>query len=139
MPLLRQSLYSQNVNLYLAPTADARDTWLPLMRTIACESRAFVLSSNQCVRRKNLPPWIHQGSDVSDDDDFVCRGGSSVVDPFGKVLKGPLWEQEDDLVSVAIDLEDCERGRLDLDVAGSYSRNDAFKLEVLGLDLEPPP
>jgi len=140
MPLLRHSLYSQNVNLYLAPTADARDTWLPLMRTIGCEGRAFVLSANQCVTRKNLPPWIKAASKVTDDDEYVCRGGSSIVSPMGDVLAGPMWEVEDGgVLSVEVDFEDCERGRLDLDVAGSYSRSDAFKLTVAGLDLNPPP
>jgi nitrilase len=289
MPLLRQSLYSQNVNLYLAPTADARDTWLPLMRTVGFESRAFVLSANQCVRRKHLPNWIRAGQSnagqqkpnegsrrpplagrrrtstvvkiengheicwpnrdgqdqdadighktngysssqassqrrrsivikgedgheislpatgaetsdlpsrpqsvavtededdgiqspltkrrqsvitetpdqheicwpspsptlstkkmfetpapiVEGDEEFVCRGGSCIISPMGEVLAGPLWESEDaDLLTVECDFDDCDRGHLDLDVAGSYSRNDSFKLTVAGLDLSPPP
>ncbi|TGO14408.1 hypothetical protein BTUL_0053g00070 [Botrytis tulipae] len=188
MPLLRQSLYSQNVNLYLAPTADAKDTWLPLMRTIACEGRCVVLSANQCMKRSNLPSWItgnneedsaiedghaegyrhvqsksrrksiltDDGCEIAlpqriegipeitetlkkDTSDFVCRGGSCVISPLGEVLAGPIWEDDNGLLSVDIDFEDCLRGRLDLDVGGSYSRNDAFKLTVEGLDLSPPP
>lgn len=154
--MLRQSLYSQNVNLYLAPTADARDTWLPLMRTVAGEGRTFVLSANQCVRRRELPGWITANSqDKYDGDEYVCRGGSCIVGPLGEVLSEPIWEVSTDDVTDAndpndpamaaalsiteIDVEDCERGRLDLDVAGSYSRNDSFKLTVDGLDLNPPP
>ncbi|KAJ3562551.1 hypothetical protein NP233_g9502 [Leucocoprinus birnbaumii] len=155
MPLLRQSLYSQNVNIYLAPTADGRDTWLSLMRTVGIEGRTFVLSANQCVRHGELPEWITNGTEPShpSKDDFVSTGGSCIIDPQGAVLAGPLWEvsaedhisdaqdslASDGLLVSEIDLEDCERGRLDLDVAGSYSRNDAFKLTVEGLDLNPPP
>ncbi|THC90225.1 hypothetical protein EYZ11_010306 [Aspergillus tanneri] len=136
MPLLRQSLYAQNVNIYLAPTADARETWLALMRTVAFEGRAFVLSANQCVKHNELPDWITA--------EYISRGGSCIVDPQGQVLAGPIWEVSADdvdegLLVAEIDILDCERGRLDLDVAGSYSRSDAFKLHVEGLDLNPPP
>jgi len=165
MPLLRQSLYSQNVNLYLAPTADARDTWLPLMRTVASEGRCVVLSSNQCMRESSIPSWIsgkkvdesaqtNGGSfpklrrkstvtedgmeialpcpkeetimeadeDIRSSSKFICRGGSCVVSPLGDVVAGPLWDDDDGLITVEVDFEDCLRGRLDLDLGGSYSR-----------------
>ncbi|CAG7953684.1 unnamed protein product [Penicillium salamii] len=152
MPLLRQSLYSQNVNIYLAPTADSRDTWLPLMRTVGGEGRTFVLSCNQCVRYNELPSWITEQNKSSEEasDRYISRGGSCIVGPLGEVVAEPIWEVSTDdsadgssidngLVISEIDLEDCERGRLDMDVAGSYSRNDAFQLTVDGLDLNPPP
>jgi nitrilase len=166
MPLLRHSLYSQNVNLYLAPTADARDTWLALMKTVACEGRTFVLSANQCIKWNDLPGWVDgtQGREYPQNsqlktngtidyattntrekleqtsDQWACRGGSCIIGPMGEVLQGPLWEVDDgSLLTAEVDFDDCERGRLDFDAAGSYSRNDAFHLQVEGLDLNPPP
>ena len=238
MPLLRQSLYSQNVNLWFAPTADARETWASLMRTVGIEGRCVVMSANQCVKKSQLPGWItgssgtgskeearsvsvaQNGADVGHargrrrstititedkheicwpiveeenpassrsngtstsaihddsasspspltqptakqvalsplsqtqthadvpnstspaDDEYVSRGGSCITSPFGEILAGPLWEKEDELLVTEVDFEDCERGRLDMDVAGSYGRLDSFKLVVEGLDLNPPP
>lgn len=234
MPLLRQSLYAQNVNLYLAPTADGRDAWASLMRTVGIEGRCFVLSSNMCVRdgpaaatngsssaiadgdevradaepyagreRRSscvteegfeiaLPAHSAQGTtgktpqrvrrpSVFDEDGneivlcgaeegkstgaaagngsqgpkaigkeqavkengggakFICRGGSCITDPFGEVLAGPQWEDDTGIVYADVDFKDCIRGRLDLDAAGSYSRNDSFKFSVEGLNLAPLP
>lgn len=136
MLLLRQALYQQNVNLYLAPTADGRPTWLPLMQTIGIEGRTFVVSANQAVRDDQLPDWITHGNA---DGKYISGGESCIVSPFGTVLGGPVWDEDGELLIHDIDFEECEKGRLDLDVAGSYSRNDSFHISVAGLDLSPPP
>ncbi|KAK6083685.1 nitrilase [Seiridium cupressi] len=246
MPLLRQALYQQNINLYLAPTADGRDAWLSTMRTIALEGRCFVVSSNMCVRTQPEQPELSSApildvdggaevvsepingipeshprgggrrnscfteegfeialpgagfpvhskterrSSVLDEDgheivlcgqdsaiieeeegsaqlngasaskptvsaaqkkisktqdrgtaeEFISRGGSCIVSPFGDVISGPQWEDEKGIIYADVDFEDCVRGRLDLDVGGSYSRNDSFRFEVEGLDMDPLP
>lgn len=215
MPLLRQALYAQNINLYLAPTADGRDAWLGLMRTVGVEGRCFVVASNMCVRSVGTEKPRTNGSAVVDDEgkgdvspyeeeqprarrrstvtkegfeialpaqniagmgarqqrrrksvldengneivlccdenasgttievnnissertngpakmsktvageNFISRGGSCITDPFGDVLAGPQWEDDDGIIYADVDFKDCIRGRLDLDAAGSYSR-----------------
>lgn len=154
MPLLRQSLYMQNVNLWLAPTADAKETWKGLMQTIACEGRTFVVSANQCIRQRDLPDWIKNGGSSAEaveekmtngeakGEECASRGGSMILGPTGAVIQGPLWEKDEGdetLLFADADFDDCERGRLDFDSGGSYSRGDVFKLTVDGLDLNPPP
>ncbi|KAK4464634.1 carbon-nitrogen hydrolase [Cladorrhinum samala] len=243
MPLVRQALYAQNINLYLAPTADARDAWLSLVRTAAIEGRCYVVSSNMCTtakshasvvnrssttssaetpREQDHPAHPSQGSTLSaaaqpqyqphprkrrtsifDENGneivlcnkpfqppqppiedspprsptftsstaqdtpsqtasadttaaaappaptasdskqekvaFTSRGGSAIISPFGNVVAGPQWEDDEGIIYADVDFDDCVRGRLDIDTAGSYSRNDSFKFSVEGLDLTPLP
>ena len=55
MPLARMAMYGKGVQIYLAPTADCRDTWEPTLRHIACEGRCFVLGCNQFVTKDLYP------------------------------------------------------------------------------------
>jgi nitrilase len=127
MPLLRAALYAKGIELYLAPTADGRETWLPTMRHIAMEGRCFVLSANQFACRSDYPE-VHGQVDPADDA-VVSAGGSCIVDPLGTVLAGPLFDGPGLLVT-EVDLDALVRSRLDFDPVGHYARPDVFRLSV---------
>ncbi len=128
MPLLRTTMYGKGIQLYCAPTADGRDSWLATMRHIACEGRCFVLSSNQFARRRDYPPDFATSSG-DDPEAVLSRGGSCIVDPLGAVLAGPDYEGETILVA-DLDLDEIARAKFDFDVVGHYARPDVFRLEV---------
>ncbi|MFC2082767.1 carbon-nitrogen hydrolase family protein [Candidatus Bipolaricaulota bacterium] len=128
MPLARMALYRKGVQIYLAPTADARPTWQSTLEHIACEGRCFVLGCNQFVAEGLPIEQIETGENI-DHELMKCRGGSSIVSPFGEVLAGPLYDQEGLLVA-DLDMKDVVRGKLDFDVVGHYARPDVFQLEI---------
>ena len=123
MPLARMALYQQNIQLYLAPTADQRDTWQASMQHIACEGRCFVISGNQFVK-KDMYPETYQ-VDLANAPDTMCRGGSVIISPLGEIIAGPLWNQEG-ILYADLDLLACARAKLDFDVVGHYARPDVF-------------
>ena len=128
LPLMRAAMYAKGIEIYCAPTADARDCWLDSMRHIAVEGRCFVLSCNQFCRRKDYP--ADYASFYGDDPEtVVTSGGSCIIDPFGNVLAGPNTEGEAILVA-EIDRAQIARGKYDLDVVGHYARPDIFQLHV---------
>jgi nitrilase len=131
MPLARMAMYSQGVEIYLAPTADARPTWQATLQHIACEGRCFVLGCNQFVTKAMYPPRLAGIEDLNSQPEIMCRGGSAIVSPLGEVLAGPLYDQEGMLLA-DLDLAEVARSKFDFDVAGHYARPDVFQLTVNG-------
>jgi nitrilase len=128
LPLMRAAMYAKGIQIYCAPTADARDSWIASMRHIAVEGRCFVLSCNQFNRRRDFPP-DYRSIYGEDPNAIVCHGGSCIVDPFGNFLAGPNTEGEAVLIA-EIDGAQIVRGKYDLDVVGHYARPDIFQLQV---------
>jgi nitrilase len=128
MPMLRMHMYSQGIQLYCAPTADSRDTWLPSMRHIALEGRCFVLSCCQYLTHADLPEDCV--ASIGDDPNTVLmRGGSCIIGPLGQILAGPNFEGPCILMA-DLDLNEIPRSKYDFDVVGHYSRPDIFRLHV---------
>ncbi|HEY1921186.1 MAG TPA: nitrilase-related carbon-nitrogen hydrolase [Tepidisphaeraceae bacterium] len=128
MPMLRMAMYSKGIQVYCAPTADDRDTWLSTMQHVALEGRCFVLTACQHLRRRSCPEE-YAAIQGNDPDTVIMRGGSAIVSPLGKVLAGPLYN-EDGILTAEVDLDDITRAKYDFDVAGHYSRPDVFRLHV---------
>ena len=128
MPLLRMALYGKGVELYCAPTADGRDSWLATVRHIALEGRCFVLSCNQFARRGDYPAdFVTEFGD--EPSTVMSRGGSCIVNPMGEIVAGPDYDGEA-ILTADLDLGDVIRGKFDFDVVGHYARPDVFRLAV---------
>ncbi len=72
LPLMK-AMFARGIEIYCAPTADARDTWIASMRHIA-------LSCNQFTQRRDFPADYH--SLLGEDPDSVVT--RSAVGSCGK-------------------------------------------------------
>ncbi len=129
MPLARMAMYGKGVEIYLAPTADSRDSWQASLQHIACEGRCFVLGSNQYVTKSMYPPNLNGLGELVSQPDEMCRGGSVIVSPLGKVLAGPLYGQEG-ILFADLDMAEIAQSKYDFDVTGHYARPDVFQLVI---------
>ena len=128
MPLMRMAMYSKGIQLYCAPTADDRDTWISSMIHTALEGRCFVFSSCQYLLREDCPDYYNpiQGDK---NGTVIMKGGSCIIDPLGKIIAGPLRDKAG-ILTAKIDLNEIIKAQYDFDVKGHYSRPDIFKLNV---------
>src|SRR2546430_2383619 len=91
MPLARAALYAQGIDVYLAPTWDNSDVWVPTLRHIAREGRTYVIGVTSCISAADLPADLPgRASLYGDSDDWLSRGNTVIVGPEGEILAGPL-------------------------------------------------
>lgn len=122
MPLARYELYTKGVQIWLAPTADDSPGWLASMQHIAIESGAFVVSVPQFIDRSAFPSDFPVSLP---DDEVFGRGGAAIIEPReGKVIAGPLYDEEG-IVSAEVDLKVGLSAKRWFDVVGHYKRVDA--------------
>ncbi|TDO93019.1 carbon-nitrogen hydrolase family protein [Enemella evansiae] len=127
MPMLRQAMYAQGTEIYCAPTADDRPTWISSMIHIALEGRVHVLTACQAIRWDEFPDDYER--EQRDRDTWAMRGGSAIIAPSGEVLAGPVFDEET-ILCADIDPGAKTDGHLDFDPAGHYARPDVFRLQV---------
>jgi nitrilase len=128
MPLARQALYNCGVHLYVAPTWDRGEPWLSTLRHIAKEGRVYVIGCGSAMRSTDLPDHYAFKTIVPvSPGGWINPGDSVVVDPDGKVIAGPLHEQQGMLLA-EVDPQRIVGPRWQLDVAGHYARPDVLDL-----------
>ena len=117
MPNARMKLYEQDIQIYLAPTADQRGSWQATMQHIACEGRCFVLGCNQYVTKTMYPPNLQKS--IVEQPEVMSRGGSVIVSPLGEILAGPLYDRED-ILYADLSMDEVIKSKMDFDVIGHY-------------------
>jgi nitrilase len=130
MPLARQVLHVSREDVHIAAWPWVKEMNLVASRHYAFEGRCFVVACGGILRARDLPQELEPLESLrSQPDALVLRGGSAIVAPDGKVLAGPIFDEET-ILTADLDFSAITRESLTLDVTGHYSRPDVFDLRL---------
>jgi nitrilase len=129
MPLARAAMYGLGIDVYLAPTWDASDSWVATLRHIAKEGRCYVIGTNTFLKGSDIQAALPEIADKYTPDKIVAPGNAAIVDPNGDIIAGPLVG-EAGILYATIDANAAHVSRRQFDAVGHYARPDVFHLEV---------
>ncbi|MCG3222676.1 MAG: carbon-nitrogen hydrolase family protein [Candidatus Heimdallarchaeota archaeon] len=129
MPLPRAALHLQEEILHIAVWPGSLKLTEDITRFIALEGRSWVVSSCGLIRPtdfQHLDEEVFPMKQIMESRTSSWKnGGSMIVDPTGKVVQGPLVDEEGILYQ-DIDPLVAIQERQNFDISGHYSRFDLF-------------
>jgi predicted amidohydrolase len=130
MPLARQALHVSGEEIHIAAWPQVKEMNLVASRHYAFEGRCFVVACGALMRARDLPPELELTESLKNDaDSLTLRGGSAIIAPDGRVIAGPVFDEET-ILTADIDTSRIAEESLTLDVTGHYSRPDIFEFEL---------
>jgi nitrilase len=99
------------------------------MGHIAREGGMFVIACAPAMEITDVPDEFEYKKNYPADREWINRGNSSIINPKGEVIAGPLFEQKG-MLYADIDLDMIPDQKWLFDVAGHYYRPDVFEFRI---------
>ena len=129
MPLARVALYQKGITIYISPNTNDNPEWQATIQHIAIEGKCFFVNADMVIRRESYPSDLHEGGVASRFPEYVCRGGSCIIDPRGHYVTEPVWDEEA-IFYAELDMGLTVSCKMEHDVVGHYARPDVLELNV---------
>lgn len=131
MPFARQAMHIAGEHIHVAVWPTVHDIHQLASRHYAFEGRCFVIAVGQMLRASELPDLLPLTPELaSNPDQWVLRGGSTIIGPDGSYELEPLFEREELIIHTIQDISRVYEERMTLDTSGHYNRYDVFDFEV---------
>ncbi len=127
MMLPSYTLAAQGTQVHVAvwPTLDGESNGPLLSQAFAMQTGSYVVSVGGLRSPDDLPDEFRELAP----EGFGKTGGSRIVDPWGKLIAGPV-ENEEEILLAECDLENSALARSFCDIGGHYSRPDVFDIRL---------
>jgi predicted amidohydrolase len=141
MPLARAATHDNGEHIHIAQWPMVKDLHQIASRHYAFEGQCYVIAAGCTLTKKQMIDGIISVSNDQnpaleliksiplEENEFVLKGGSSIIKPDSEYLVEPVREKNQ-IIYADLDLSILSEGNLFIDTSGHYSRPDVFQLHI---------
>jgi predicted amidohydrolase len=139
MPLARAAMHAQNEFVHVALWPFVKEMNQVASRHYAFEGRCFVVACGCVLSQSDVLDGCSRAGgsaaatavleSMAGANQFLLRGGSSVISPDGSFVAGPVYDRAETLFATISAAQTVEES-MAMDTSGHYARPDVFSLRV---------